>query len=42
MKACLGYYNDCSSHPFSLLDKKLLQANTPEELYDLLVKATGA
>ncbi len=34
VEPCLGYCGDCAVGPFALVDDELIQAETPEELYD--------
>ena len=36
VEACLGYCGDCSEGPFALVDGELIQADSAEELYDLI------
>lgn len=34
VEPCLGYCGDCAEGPFALVDNELIQADSPEELYD--------
>lgn len=34
VEPCLGYCGDCAMAPFALVNDELVQAETPEELYD--------
>lgn len=38
VEPCLGYCGDCAVGPFALVDDELVQADTPEELYDKIKK----
>lgn len=37
IEPCLGYCSDCAVGPFSLVDDKFVQANTPDELYSKII-----
>lgn len=37
VESCLGYCGDCAMGPFALADDELIQAETPEELYDMIL-----
>ena len=39
VEPCLGYCGDCASGPFALVDDELIQADTPEELYEKIKKS---
>ncbi|CAH2214684.1 DUF1450 domain-containing protein [Tepidibacter aestuarii] len=34
VEPCLGYCGDCAVGPFALVDDELIQADTPDELFD--------
>ena len=38
VKPCLGYCGDCAVGPFALVDDELIQAETPDELYNKIKK----
>lgn len=38
IEPCLGYCGDCAVSPFALVDNELIQADTPEDLYDLILE----
>lgn len=38
VESCLGYCGDCAVGPFALVNDELVQADTPEELYDSIVQ----
>jgi uncharacterized protein YuzB (UPF0349 family) len=38
VESCLGYCGDCAMGPFALVDDDLIQADTPDELYDKIKK----
>ncbi|OCL26357.1 hypothetical protein U472_10135 [Orenia metallireducens] len=36
VEACLGYCGDCALGPFALVDGELIQADSVEELYEMI------
>lgn len=38
VESCLGYCGDCALGPFALVDNELMQADTAEELYELILE----
>lgn len=34
VESCLGYCGDCAMKPIALVDDELVDAETPDELYD--------
>ncbi|WP_069998011.1 DUF1450 domain-containing protein [Cellulosilyticum sp. I15G10I2] len=38
VESCLGYCGDCAVGPFALVDDELVQADTSEELYEMILQ----
>ncbi|WBW97014.1 DUF1450 domain-containing protein [Oceanirhabdus sp. W0125-5] len=38
---CLGLCGECSTVPFALVNDKLIKADTPEKLYDKIMKKSN-
>ncbi len=38
VESCLGYCGDCAVGPFALVNDELVQADTPEELYEMILQ----
>jgi uncharacterized protein YuzB (UPF0349 family) len=36
VESCLGYCGDCAVGPFALVDDELIQADTADELYEMI------
>lgn len=36
VEPCLGYCGDCAVGPFAIVDDELLQADTPDGLYEMI------
>lgn len=36
VEPCLGYCGDCATGPFAVVDDELFQAETPDELYEMI------
>ncbi len=36
VESCLGYCGDCAVGPFALVDDEFVQADTTEELYEMI------
>ncbi|HBV86543.1 DUF1450 domain-containing protein [Desulfosporosinus sp.] len=36
VESCLGYCGDCAVGPFALVDDELVQAESADELYDMI------
>ena len=36
VESCVGYCGDCAVGPFALVDDELVQADTADELYDVI------
>ncbi|WP_352420537.1 DUF1450 domain-containing protein [Proteiniborus sp.] len=34
VESCLGYCGECAMEPFALVDDELIEADTPDELYN--------
>ncbi|MBI6874157.1 DUF1450 domain-containing protein [Clostridium aciditolerans] len=40
VEPCLGYCGDCAVGPFALFDDELIQADTPDELFEKIKEKT--
>ncbi|PRX25098.1 uncharacterized protein YuzB (UPF0349 family) [Orenia metallireducens] len=38
IEACLGFCGDCAMGPFALVDEEFLQAETVDDLYEMIKK----
>ena len=38
VESCLGYCGDCANGPFALVNDELIQADTADELYDIIIE----
>lgn len=36
IESCLGYCSDCANGPYALVDDEVIQADTVEELYEMI------
>ncbi|NLY86676.1 MAG: DUF1450 domain-containing protein [Tissierellia bacterium] len=36
VESCLGFCGDCAVSPFALVNDELLQADTPNDLYEMI------
>ncbi len=41
VESCLGDCGECANGPFAVLDGQFIQADTPDELYELIENEIG-